>query len=69
MPSIGFEMDDNTLTRFRQLREVFGVSTDAAVLKKAMALAAIMGEFADADHKVTLVPSDGKPDVKIRLIG
>jgi hypothetical protein len=69
MPSIGFEMDDDTLTRFRQVREVFGVNTDAAVLKKAMALAMIMNEFADADHEVTLVPPDGKPGVKVALIG
>jgi hypothetical protein len=52
------------------LRETFGVKTNAAVIRKALALANVASQHANRDHTITLAPTDdGKPAVKVSLVG
>lgn len=69
MAVTSFEVDDRTAALIAQLREAFGVKTNAAVIRKALALANVASQHADADHTITIAPNDGKPAVKISLAG
>jgi hypothetical protein len=68
MATTRFEVDERTDALIMRLRETFGVTTDAAVIRKALALANIAGEHADVNHIITIGPTDdGKPAVKVLL--
>ncbi len=69
MAVTSFEVDDRTLALIARLRETFGVKTNAAVIRKALALANIASQHADADHTITIASADGKPPVKVSLAG
>jgi hypothetical protein len=70
MAVTSFEVDDRTAALIARLRETFGVNTNAAVIRKALALANVASQHADADRTITIAPSDdGKPAVKISLAG
>lgn len=69
MAVTSFEVDERTAAAIVRLREAFGVNTNAAVIRKALALANVAAQHADADHTITIAPSDGKPAVKISLAG
>jgi hypothetical protein len=69
MAITSFEVDERTAALIAQLRETFGVRTYAAVIRKALALANVASQHADADHTITITPSGGKPVVKISLAG
>jgi hypothetical protein len=60
MPVTTFEMDERTLAALRELQVVFGVKTNAAVLRKAIALAKITASKASPDHTVT-ISGGGEP--------
>jgi hypothetical protein len=64
-----FNVDERTADLIARLRETFGVNTNAAVIRKALALANVAGQYADADHTITIAPSDGGAPVKISLAG
>jgi hypothetical protein len=53
-----FEMDDRMLAKVRELQEVFGVTTNAAVLRRAIALAAAAATKATPEHTVTISGRD-----------
>lgn len=70
MAVTSFEVDERTLELLERLRGTFGVKTNAAVIRKALALANIASRHADADHTITIAPNDpGQPAVKISLAG
>jgi hypothetical protein len=69
MAVTSFEVDERTAALIAQLREAFGVNTNAAVIRKALALANVASKHADSDHTITITPADGKPAVKILLAG
>jgi hypothetical protein len=69
MAVTSFEVDDRTLALIARLRETFGVKTNAAVIRKALALANVASQHADSDHTITIAPADGKPAVKVSLAG
>jgi hypothetical protein len=46
MAVTSFEVDDRTLALIAQLRETFGVKTNAAVIRKALALANVASQHA-----------------------
>ena len=58
MPVTTFEMDDRTLAAIRELQAVFGVRTNAAVLRKAIALAIAAATKATPEHTVTISGRD-----------
>jgi hypothetical protein len=69
MPVTTFEVDDRTAELIARLRETFGVKTNAAVLRKALALANVASRHAGSDHTITISSDDGQPPVKVSLVG
>jgi len=68
MAVTSFDVDERTAALIAKLRETFGVNTNAAVIRKALALANVASQHADADRTITIT-SDGKPPVKVSLAG
>jgi hypothetical protein len=69
MAVTSFEVDERTAALIAQLRETFGVNTNAAVIRKALALANIASQHAASDHTITISPGEGRPGVKVSLAG
>jgi hypothetical protein len=70
MAVTSFAVDERTAALIARLRETFGVNTNAAVIRKALALANVASQQANADNTITIAPTDdGKPAVKISLAG
>ena len=64
-----FQLDSGTAEAIEQLKGVFGVSSNTAVIRKAIALSRVAARNSDAESKtVTLLDSDGVP-LKISLVG
>jgi len=64
-----FEVDEHTAELIAELRKTFGVKTNAAVIRKALALANVASRYAGPDHTITITANDGKPPVKVLLDG
>jgi hypothetical protein len=66
-----FDVDERTAELLAKLQGTFGVKTNAAVIRKALALANVASQHAGADNTITIAPSeDGtKPAVKVSLVG
>jgi hypothetical protein len=69
MAVTSFEVDERTAELLAQLQKTFGVKTNAAVLRKALALANVASQHAGADNTITITSDDGKPPVKVSLAG
>jgi hypothetical protein len=69
MAVTSFEVDERTVELIARLRETFGVKTNAAVLRKALALANVASQHAGSDHTITISSDNGKPPVKVSLAG
>jgi hypothetical protein len=68
MAVTSFDVDERTAELLAQLQKTFGVKTNAAVIRKALALANVASRQADADNTIT-IGSDAKPAVKVSLAG
>jgi hypothetical protein len=66
MAQTTFEVDAATLAAIAELKEKFGVKTNAAVLRKALALARLAAKNSGEDDAITIVTPDNKR-VKISL--
>ncbi|MDP3409237.1 hypothetical protein [Bosea sp. (in: a-proteobacteria)] len=55
MAQTSFEIDEKTAKALEELKRVYGVSTNAAVLKRALAIAMIASEEADEDNRIHLL--------------
>jgi len=72
MAATTFEVDANTASLLITLQTAFGVETNAAVIRKALALANIAIQQAGPDATVTIAscdPGTGKQPVKVSLAG
>lgn len=70
MAMTSFDVDERTAELISQLRETFGVKTNAAVIRKALALANVASQHANSDNTITIAASDnGKSAVKVSLAG
>jgi hypothetical protein len=58
-----FEVDATTLKSIGELKEKFGVTSDAQVIRRALALARIATENAIGD-KLTIEGPNGKKDIQ-----
>jgi hypothetical protein len=67
MPVTTFALDDYTLNTLRELQAVFGVKTNAAVLRRAIALAKIAATQASEDRTVTISGAEDKKPLTISL--
>jgi hypothetical protein len=68
MAVTSFDVDERTAALLTKLQSAFNVKTNAAVIRKALALANVACEHAAADHTITIT-SDGQPPVKVSLAG
>jgi hypothetical protein len=65
MAMTSFVFDERTIDAIAKLKDAFGVSTNAAVIRRALALAQVAAEQADEKHNVLI---GGKDDfVKINI--
>ena len=65
MPQTSFEIDEKTAHALESLRKVYGVSSNAAVLKRALALALLTSKYADEDHNIHLLSRDGDKEREV----
>jgi hypothetical protein len=68
MAVTSFEVDERTANLLAKLQGTFGVKTNAAVIRKALALASVASQHAAPDHTIT-ISGDGQPRVKVSLVG
>ncbi len=71
MPNIqtSFQIDPGTAEAINELKKVFGVTTNTAVVRKAIALSRVAARTANTDDKtVTLIDGAGEK-TKISLAG
>ncbi len=67
MVQTSFQLDDGTAKAIEELKDVFGVGTSTAVIRKAIALARVAARSRDAaDDTVTILGVDQAP-TKIML--
>jgi hypothetical protein len=69
MAVTSFEVDERTADLLAQLQKTFGVKTNAAVIRKALALANVASQQADTDNTITITSGEGKAPVKVSLAG
>jgi hypothetical protein len=70
MAVTSFEVDERTADLIARLQKTFGVKTNAAVIRKALALANVASQHANSDNTITIAPTeDGKPAIKVSLAG
>jgi hypothetical protein len=69
MAVTSFEVDERTAELLAALQKTFGVKTNAAVIRKALALANVASQQASADHTITITGDEGQPPVKVSLSG
>jgi hypothetical protein len=62
-----FEVNQEAVDLLCQLRGTFGVSTNAAVIRKALALASVVSRYAASDGTIMISTRRGASTVTIRL--
>jgi hypothetical protein len=63
-----FTVSGHSASMLVQLQTVFGVTSNAEVIRKALALASLASQHAGADNTITISPDDGsKPPVRVHL--
>ena len=68
MAQTTFEVDKATLDAIAELKDAFGVKTNAQVIRKALALARVAAQNAD-DHNTLTIVSPGDGEKKVLLAG
>jgi hypothetical protein len=64
-PQINFTVNDETLALLEELKGTFGVETNTAVLRRALAIARLAAKNQRDDHTVSTV---GKDDVRRDIV-
>lgn len=64
-PQMNFQINDETLNLIEQLKGAFGVDTNTAVLKRALAIARLAANHQRNDHTITLI---GKDEVRRDIV-
>jgi hypothetical protein len=55
MAQTSFDIDDKTSEILEGLKKVYGVNSNAGVLRRALAIALIAARHADEDHNIRLL--------------
>lgn len=64
-----FTVSGRSASMLAQLQKAFGVTSNAEVIRKALALARLASQHAGADNTITISSDDGsKPPVKVSLV-
>ena len=64
-PQINFTVNSDTLALLEELKGAFGVETNTAVLKRALAIARLAASNQRDDHTISLV---GKDEVRRDIV-
>jgi transaldolase len=67
MKTTTVQFDERAQTEIEKLKKVFGATTNAAVIRKALALAALAAEEADDSHSVTISGRTPRKPVRVSL--
>ncbi len=54
-PQTSFEIDEKTAEALERLKVVYGVTSNAAVLKRALAIALVASKQADEDNNIHFI--------------
>jgi hypothetical protein len=66
MAQTTFEMDENAQKAFEELKAFFGVKTNAAVIKRLLALGQVAADAADERKRLSFIDAkDGKEKVLV----
>jgi|HubBroStandDraft_1064217.scaffolds.fasta_scaffold00354_18 hypothetical protein len=68
MAQTTFEVDAATLAAISELKQAFGVKTNAHVIRRALALARVAAANADAENSLTIISPEGTQK-KVLLAG
>lgn len=60
MAQTSFDIDEKTAAALETLKGVYGVSSNAAVLKRALAIAMVASRYADKDSNIHILSEDEK---------
>lgn len=67
MAQTSFQLDDGTAQAIEELKKVFNVTSNTAVIRRAIALARIAARNSNADdNSITLLDKDSTP-IKVML--
>jgi hypothetical protein len=61
------QFDEHTQEEIDKLKKVFGASTNVAVIRKALALAALAAEEADANLRITITGRSDRKPIRVGL--
>ena len=64
-PQINFTVNEETLTLLEELKDAFGLDTNTAVLRRALAIARLAANNQRADHTISII---GKDEVKRDIV-
>ena len=67
MKTTTIQFDERNLDEINKLKKVFGAATNAAVIRKALALAALAADEADASHTVTISGRVDRKPIRVSL--
>ena len=67
MKTTTIQFDERNLDAIDKLKKVFGASTNAAVIRKALALASLAADEADDNHSVTISGRRDRNPVRVSL--
>lgn len=64
-PQINFTVNEETLALLEELKEAFGVETNTAVLRRALAIARLAAKNKRDDNTISIL---GKDDIKRDIV-
>jgi hypothetical protein len=67
MAQTSFEIDEKTAEALENLKKVYGVSSKAAVLKRALALAVLAAKYADGDSNLRIISAENGKDREVAV--
>lgn len=66
---VSFVVNDDTMNLIQELKRRFHVNSNAAVIRRALALAKVATESAGADNTVTIINARDQQSQKVMLAG
>ena len=67
MQTTTIQFNERNLAEIARLRAVFGASSNEAVIRKALALAALVAQEADASNSVTISGRSDRKPIRVSL--
>jgi len=65
MSQTSFDIDAKTAEALDNLKKTFGVSSNAAVVRRALALALLASKYADEEHNIHLLKGEDNTEQEV----